>query len=734
VVTVIQFDLWRIPILAAPFFLATGILLLHSVDDNYEWCTQAIRHSLRLSLRDALALVSESVSQDEMLQLAMLRWIVDYWGSTPAEASGAAGEAASRTQSRTPMSRSSVDSTSLVTVPPERELTWSELLPMLALTTEQIRTEVDVLQDRPGSSNSTVQPIPSPAQAASRTSSSSSPGSVTDFQSMLASMDLDEHAKPAVMAYKLAVQSFPPSRETAILLSVARRCPALLALLWELVVVRTASFCSTLILLPFIAFELIRCKRWSESCKRAATRQDHGEEHRSEALFLESVDPSVILLSGDKLSLHRPPTLLGVWMNIVSSVSALEMGLTAARCVQTTAVAIDFGQNIMSLAEFGFQVASRGWIHGAGLLVKELVVHYAHSSQDESRSQTKYTNAALKVLKNSQTMSRNVQVLMEDENSSHVLNSVVGFASVAVGRGWLWGRDETPAAQRTQSSVVIEELDSSYDEPADIIANPPVVTEESGPPNDEPADNVAQASLEESAGVGQEQLAFQTSVPEVMDLIAKATSRGLIHQKEKDELCERLGILQAGSAADDSWLHATKRTLEGLIVIDDSGEEELNDRTCGVEAGGEAASITVAESDTVEPEVSAPRKENDQCSSLVGALQSEPDESSESFAHKLDADSDARTPVKESGHDVLVWQAMGSQMPESAPVADSAIVEETLQSTPVTGENVWMQVGGGLAVVGAVVGMAAIALQGGGRNQQRDDERRRRGNDTLPSQ
>lgn len=70
-VTLIRIDLLRIPILAAPFLLATGVLILASRDDDMEWFSRAIRHALRLTLRDVLSTVSTSVQSNEMLQLAV---------------------------------------------------------------------------------------------------------------------------------------------------------------------------------------------------------------------------------------------------------------------------------------------------------------------------------------------------------------------------------------------------------------------------------------------------------------------------------------------------------------------------------------------------------------------------------------------------------------------------------------------------------------------------------------
>ncbi|GKY92471.1 hypothetical protein MPSEU_000217500 [Mayamaea pseudoterrestris] len=746
VVTIIQFDIWKIPVLVAPFFVATGILLLHSVDDSYEWCSQAIHNALRMSLRDALASVSESISQDEMLQLAMLRWLVDYWGSTQQQsAESTAGPSTATPAPRT--SNASRRNMSLVAVPPERQLTWNELLPMLTVTSEQIRTEVDILQNGRAGSESIHEPGDQRSESLvvhessnqhqqytssmpASSSSSPSPGSVSDFQTMLASMDLDAHAKPAVMAYKKAVESFPPSREMAVLLSVARRCPALLALLWELIFAQSGSFVSTVALLPFIAFELFRCKNWSESCKRAANKPEintGGLGFGAEALFLENVDPMVILLSTDKLSLHRPPTLLGVWMNVVSSVAALEMGLIAARCVQTTTAAIDFAQNIMSLAEFGYQVASHGWMHGAGVIAKELIIQRARAAREPNMHETKYTSAAIRAVENSRKVTKNLQILMEEENASHFLPPVFGFVSVAVGRGWLWGREENvPVSTHTQSTVVIEELDSSNTEATDVSNNILDARDDSTiiPPRiqstvlHEEMVISASKSPESSNGRAVEGICAldQKLVSEIMDLIAAASSRQLIDQVEKNDLCERLSKLKSEGLSERGWLEATKRTLEGLILIDERAGMLAMDNNC---MGGESTE----ETRNPHGDACVPSLSDDQA-----ALESERCTNGRT--------EEMYEPINNSHESGLMSQVVDIDSESVIPPVPSTGFQQGFSGeSQASGDNIWMQLGGGLAVVGAVVGMAAVAMQSNNNSDgRRSRERHRRDEHFQPSQ
>jgi hypothetical protein len=276
-------------------------------------------------------------------------------------------------------------------------------------------------------------------------------------------MDIDERAKPAVMAYKRGVQAFPPSRNTAVVLSVARRCPALLTLLWQIVFGVSANLSSTVILLPFILFEMIRIQAWSEACQRTlasttATACTLNGSTSEAVTSLSSLDPMMIVFSGDTFSARKPPTLLVVWRNVCDSVSALETGLTAARCVQTTAVAVDFAGNIMSLAQFGFEVSQKGWVHGLVVVMKELLVLHSAAPSNAIRprgSDAKYTTAAVDAVRNSQKVSRNVRVLMEEEDAGRVLRPLLDFLPALFGQGWIWGRVE----RKSMSTVAITELE-----------------------------------------------------------------------------------------------------------------------------------------------------------------------------------------------------------------------------------------------------------------------------------
>jgi hypothetical protein len=491
-------DKRHIPSLAARFFPATAILLWKSATTSDP--SQAVRAALRYTVRDALQEVGMSVQQDELLQLAMLRWIVDYWSST----SQATNSSSSSPPTPTNSTSSQLASPHSQVERPHQELEWTELWAMLQTTTDQMATEVETLQqhspqeqgqggiDSFTTRNATTSPQrpflepnashePSTfAQGFSTSSGNPRNGnsvptahdqqfgdSVQNLQTMLASMDLDERAKPAVRAYRRAVEAFPPSRRTAIALGVTRRCPAILLLCFYVVFgllgLYRSSFTTMVILLPFSLFEVLRIRLWVDACRL--------ESDDSRNRLLESVDSMTILLMDENYYLtSHLPTLLVVWQNVCTSVSTLEVSLTAARCVQTTAVAVDFAANVMSLANFGYEVSQHGWLHGLSILAKELL-HLHTTGTDLSTlshgistpAGATYTSAAVSAVRNSQTISRNFRVLSEEEDASKVIGPALGFLALLIGQGWLWGRDQDEPVQTTQresrSSVEIVELD-----------------------------------------------------------------------------------------------------------------------------------------------------------------------------------------------------------------------------------------------------------------------------------
>jgi hypothetical protein len=454
-------DLRRLPALAGPFFVATGTLLLSSRDEDMNWLSRVIRHALRLTLRDVLASVGESVREDEMLQLAMLRWLVDFWSSQPISRPQQSS-AESHTSTTTAIVTSS-NSASRETHTQRPSLQWDELQPMLDMTTDQMTEEVPC-HEASGSFSE---------QPQSQNSMRQDNDSLQNLRNLLHSLNVDDRARPAVLAYKRVVESFPPTRIHSIFLSILRRCPAMLMLLYRYLAGSDLALATTVTLLPFAVMEAFRVLHWAEACQgalasgvRSVAREETANRGSGRTPLIAlpiDMDPMCILLSGDHYTPTFPPPLLQVWINICSSVHALEMGLTAARCVQTTAVAADFASNIISLAQFGMEVTQFGWLHGITVLAREIM--HIHATQ--STGGARYTCAAVNAVRNGQIVARNVQALSEEDAGNPVFDPLVGALTAIVGRGWLWGKEQVDQRTPTVSTVTIEELPSD-ESPTDI--------------------------------------------------------------------------------------------------------------------------------------------------------------------------------------------------------------------------------------------------------------------------
>jgi hypothetical protein len=227
------------------------------------------------------------------------------------------------------------------------------------------------------------------------------------------------------------------------------------------------------------------------------------------------MDAMTLLLSGDNYSPHRPPALLQVWMNVQSSVNALEMGLTAARCALTTAAAADFAGHILVLAHLGVEVSHHGWWHGLAVLAQELA--HMHAAGAETHN-TKYTSAAMGAIRKGKLVVKNVKVLSEEEDIHPLFEPVIGILSLLAGRGWLWGHEER--IDTTASSVTIhaitEEEAHTYD--AEEIVQ---------------ASNLNKSNVVRANNVGKLALA-EDDLSSLMEQIADAYQRGLISESEKN--------------------------------------------------------------------------------------------------------------------------------------------------------------------------------------------------------
>jgi hypothetical protein len=621
IVTIVKTDLRRMPILAAPFFLATGTLLITYHDDDMEWLSRILRHALRLTLRDVLSSVSQKVGEDEMLQLAILRWIVDYWSYNPSRGTESSSStrpqsessSAQRNSSGAPVSSagSTSSTTTLVTSSspaPHHEVQWEELFPMLNMATDQMASEVNTLQSYEPVSGPSTEARRSQALPASRSSyspsssSSSSSGapysnsnnnnSLDNLKSMLLSLDVDERGKPAVMAYRRGVESFPPTKNVAILMSIVRRCPALLTLLWQCIFGSKSLTTALMLLLPFVILEYYRIEAWMEACDRvaqAAGDQVIGEhEEAQDTAILKNVDSMTILLSGDNHSALNPPTLLMVWRNILSSVSALEVGLTAARCAQTTTVAFDFAGNMLSLLQFGYEVSEYGLVHGLAVMAKEVIFMHT-SGEAETRQQsrnpnTRYAGAAVDAVHNGHVVARNVHALMDEGVLDPLVGPLVGALCAMSGYGWLWGKEELDPVQTALPSTT--ETSKVGDDKLQTTSSPDDDEKLKAGSTEKPIDEEGCDTRESDKGHS-----VEARIASVMDLVVTTYERGLIVKvsfvnnlhvsglsrllfsnfawfslkTEKNAFCEKLVGLSEEQRLDSAITESMKRSLEALI-------------------------------------------------------------------------------------------------------------------------------------------------------------------------
>ena len=612
----------QIPVLAAPFLTATATLLLMYKDDGYEWLSRIVRQAFRLSLRDVFSMVSEKVTDDDMLQLAILRWICDFWATTTSTPSTQPetneGSAAAATTNQDPVSLTQPnESTETLDEGPafrHDSIRWEELKPMLNIEVDHMEAEIDALQahaahssQSDGASNSlqkqnSRKSSDQPKRTPSKNQESENP--LVGLKSMLLSFDVDERARPAVLAFRSAVESFPPKKKTAVTISVLRRCPAILTIMSHSLFLSDihALFITGLVLSPFAVIEYYRISEWMETCQQMDSRSTKEVEREMEEndwripSSLRNVDTMTILLSGDENMVFRPPSLLIVWYNVVSSVSALEVGLSTARCVETTAVAIEFAGSAMSLVKFGFEVSENGILHGVMVLAGEMMSIYgsgrgiANLEMTDDRS-AQYTSAAFRTVRYGQKIVKNVHTISEDQNLLSLARPLLNFLSMITG-----GKEDEKTNDTSTSHDIGHELhldgekkssnaENENDSKATKDSNskeerlsPSNTKSEQENISEKPKEASPISSVKDDSPVPVEDLS------RIMEMIAESYEKGLIDEDEKDDFFKKLSELQAEELRDQSVLSAMKRTLtiileNGSIVpmIDDGGLPKMVD-------------------------------------------------------------------------------------------------------------------------------------------------------------
>ena len=464
----VNFDQIHRPIfLAGPFTLATGafLILSRSEENEEDLLADIMRRVLRRTLRDILVEVGEGVAEDEMLRLAMLRWIADYWASSRHGAEdgtanmgkntntnsgedkeeesvrivldrvqdsattsqvGAKSKFSSLADDSMGPSPNAVDPTSS-----SEDIGWSQLSNMLSFTIEQMNREVRNSENESGGQSNTTHVYSS--------------GSIQGLQVLLSSFHCNERAKPAVESYKKAIADISPSRNLAIYAGLASRCPAFLSAVSLFIFFPFDANLCVLILLPLVCFEVMRVSEWIVQCRcaedwfrlrnqdtlRAAIRL--GESWVS-PLFPLDMTPMEIILSQDTYSPFMPGKLLQVWLNVQSSVLALESGLTAMKCVHTAKVATDVAFHVVSLTKFGMELNSKGFVLGLGMIVFDIFHFHLKkstfdpSSQHDSNFRGRHTAAVVDIAEKSQMFTRNVSELVEEsKDERNFLSPVVSF-------------------------------------------------------------------------------------------------------------------------------------------------------------------------------------------------------------------------------------------------------------------------------------------------------------------
>jgi hypothetical protein len=400
-VTAINLDLVNILRTGGPFLLSSGTLFLAHADQQQ--FIQFFRQSSRRTLRDMVITISNDLREDILLQITMFRWIVDYWSTSQIDVMNSTSSSSFEPASTVPCEpvRVEIPSEKISSIrqncwknssmDQQDHIDWCDIFPMLNVVTTQMEKEVHLVSNKDCH-------LP-----------------FDGLRQMLAKMDVDEYAHPAVQAYKKVVEKFPPNNEIGFAISVLSRCPAILLLLRRYSIASALALTSSFTLLPFLLLDFIRVQLWINSCFRfiadAGCNESIDPIASMENMYLipAHIDSMTLLLSSDSFTPRKRSILHQVWINIQSSVGALEAGLTTARCVNTAAAAADIAANFSCLAELGQSITQKGWMHGLSLLLTELFL-----SQSGPRREGTYTQAALSLIENGKKVSTNFQSFTRD--------------------------------------------------------------------------------------------------------------------------------------------------------------------------------------------------------------------------------------------------------------------------------------------------------------------------------
>jgi len=565
-----------------PFILIfIGSSLQQQQGATTTWMLECTRHAVRLTVRDIVQELlitlantpNKEAPVDELLQLVMMRWIVEYWATISSSVAGSRGScstsstttAASTMNSNTTpvISHKDADHTSTAA------LGWEEMRSMLSTTANIMMEEISEteifssssdpnhagnrMQDQNCYSSATLQAssncvscehgdlfpdYPNEDWIASRppstftapqtvarvfyddlnsptyTTSNTKHGNTTipsvpfsDLQSLLFSFDVDQRARPAVLAYKRFVFALPPSRNVALFMAMITKLPCTIAMLLLCSLSKTNAcvilLWGTLPLLPISIVEIIMVHLWIKTITASPdqTSMVESRDRRNNAdvyvLFPYSLDSIDILFAsidseGGKVVLKKH-SLFHVYRNMQRSVEALEVGVLVARAAQTTALTLGFATSIIHLTEFRHEL-NQGWFHGFRLLLAELLEYQELQKRNDddiyttahSRSGGKYATAAHIMMRNSQLVAKNISIIQQDHPLiSELIACATGVASHALlavtGRGWLWGKEEDLSNHDSSHSLKDEKTITesiSMDERAQAEAFCPIESNE----------------------------------------------------------------------------------------------------------------------------------------------------------------------------------------------------------------------------------------------------------------
>jgi len=344
-------------LLARLFFFASSTFLIlflsQRSDDGRIVLLEIVQSAIRFALIDALEHVGEDAAEDEMLKLAMLQRIVDYWAyllSTPSDHNNSTN-ANNRAQQ--------YEMSEVIGI------SWYALASMLSITTTQIRNEVHhALSGKNGCQNQH--------------------SSICDLESMLSSLDVSKRAESTIMAYRTVIEECPPSRKMAIILASMCRCPALLSIFYLYMSGSIYQIHVTIALSPLLLLELIRMKKWSTSCQYAMRvrlqTEDHNYHDYTFGLIPTEMEPMDILLSRDDYSPGNRGSALQVWVNLKDSITALQLGLMS---VETAQLEKKIALDVIPLGKFTYKISQKEIPHS--LMTLALDVWHVYTKISSSR-------------------------------------------------------------------------------------------------------------------------------------------------------------------------------------------------------------------------------------------------------------------------------------------------------------------------------------------------------------